>query len=593
MTSRVSWKLALCALFVSGCQSTGSWMPWQLSGSNTYTAEDVALTDPMPAASRPQLSSEMQPGNGNTSSIRTVSASATSTPVAAGRIDQLIKSGQSAIREAGQGNPAKLQEASQYFVQVLNVEPGNSSAHHGLAIVADLQKNWRSAEDHYKLALQQRPQDPSLLNDLGYSYVLQNRFHEASNYLTQAIQLSPQHERAHINLALLSLKRGDRSGAEARLASIYSPSEINRTLARLEADLQKTGPPTHLASAQQPRDWNGSNVQSVGPQNQTLGANSGFSPNPAALNAGSMNQNFTQAYPNSQPFATQPFTGQNYPVNNQMLQNNAFQNQQRQQHSSLGTYPQQQPGSVPIQPEEKPISVYPSGMFPESEQPQTNTVTPRLQNGGVTAATYGGGVPPIGVATQTRVGGFSGNNMNGTPVGGVISQPVPGQSVSPNFQIGSPVNSTGVTGQGYPNATGSSQSQAPVQGLNAGPGALFPIQTPVQNGNGILNIQAPAQPAPNQNFRPSSYPPGVMNSAPQQNYGQPGTGQSPISTVSSQRVTQGYPTQGNFGQSVPNGLSMQGTQRMQAYEQQVQQLNGQFHQTMQQFDGTRTAMGGR
>jgi Tfp pilus assembly protein PilF len=231
----------ICLAVFSGCQSLdSSVLPWQTT--KYKTAEEVAaMNNPQPVAAHAEGEQEI---------LQTVTASASSQPISTGRVEQLIQSGRAALGE-GQ-TPTQLGRARQDFQQALNLDSGNTDAHHGIAIVADLEEDWLAAEFHYKQALQQRPQDPGILNDLGYSYLLQNRYHDASQYLRQALHVSPQHEHAHINLALLALKRGDRRAAESQLSEIYSPGDIKTTIARLEQDLQSADADSLQVDVSQP-----------------------------------------------------------------------------------------------------------------------------------------------------------------------------------------------------------------------------------------------------------------------------------------------------------------------------------------------------
>ena len=242
MTRRPHCIGLICLAVLSGCQSLDAPVfPWQTSKNTNFTADEVAaMNNPQPVAARSGLGNEGQ---------QTVSATDNSQPVSSGRVEQLIQSGQAALRE-GQ-TPVQLKRARQDFQEALNLDRSNAWAHHGIAIVADLEEDWRTAEDHYKQALRHRPQDPDFLNDLGYSYLLQNRYYESSQYLNQAIQVSPQHERAHINLVLWSLKQGDRFAAETRLSNIYSPEDVKMMLARLEDDLRsQDGDDVHSDASQ-------------------------------------------------------------------------------------------------------------------------------------------------------------------------------------------------------------------------------------------------------------------------------------------------------------------------------------------------------
>jgi len=464
MTRRPSHKFLACVLLLSGCQTGNSLLPWQAASEPRYTAEELAQrNNPQPAAARPQLAQSMQSKSASSNSSNDIVAAAP--PIAAGRVDQLIKSGRAAILEAGQGDTTKLDEARQIFTQVLTVDNENSSAHHGMAIVADLQNDWSAAELHYKQALQQRPEDPSLLNDLGYSYLLQDRFFEASKYLNQAVQVSPQNERAHINLALLSLKRGDRNAAKSQLASIYSASEINNTLAKLEQDLNQSNP------------TGGTQVAATPPQ---YGAS----------------QNGNAQQPAMQPFQQpmQSFAGQQ-PQTGQPADNHGMM-----AHAN------------------RPVSVYPPGVGP-AITPQQN-FGKSTNPGNSPGNNFGNGNGSDQTAGQFLQFASNGNPpQQGVPVGGVINSPNTGarpngfQTAQSNMggnqsqyashnnvgngawpqqnQNGQPLIA-GSTRGGMPNAGSAVDHslQAPIAGLNAGPGTLFPL--------GINHAPMNSQPSPQQ-----------------------------------------------------------------------------------------------
>lgn len=615
MTTRLPWKSCVFALLLSGCQSVDQYLPWQASSNDTLTEEELAaLHNPQPAAAAPELASDLQPGN--PSHVQTVSASSSSTPVAAGRIEQLVRAGQAAIRDGRQGQPAKLQEAKQRFQQVLSEDPENASAHHGLAIVADLENDWPAAERHYKLALQQRSHDPSLLNDLGYSYILQNRFHEASKYLTQAIQISPQHELAHINLALLSLKRGDRSGAEARLASIYTASEINRTLARLEEDLQQQPnitPGTTPPEMQQPQVWGPVVQQSaaypVGPSasqqhvnpNYYPGANGSAAPQVAAQQVQPPLQPnpWQNQAPNQLPQAGNLNSGAVAGMNGQVAAPAVAQ-----QTGPQAPNGQFAPAAAARPSVQKPISIYPPGVQPAPAESEAAT----------TVAGYPGGGVPVNTATQSSM-----TRSNGVSVGGVIATPAAASSrnfgagvAGPSHYQGYPVpaapQSVGPQSASYPNGqpvygataqpglqSANSQSgtlQAPVQGLNAGPGALFPVTVPnsAPSPNGLNGVSTPASGIPHgASPQPSGNHPyyGTPGVPPQVNYsaGQ-NNGYAPsVTPVAARQMTPAAAT-GTVQAPNPN---YGGMQRMQNYHQQIQQQhNAPLNQNLQQYAGQRT-----
>ena len=540
MTSRAHWNILFCLSFAAGCQSLGTTFPWQASREPNYTMDELAALEgdfvKDTGSKSTGVTQAASVKDARDSGIMQASYSANSTPVSAQRVEQLVQAGQAAIRAAGNGNPQGLNDARQNFEHVLLLDGTNSSANHGMAIIADLQKDWPAAEFHYKQSLAANPQDSNLLNDLGYSYLLQDRFFEAEKYLNQALSNTPQHERAHVNLALLSLKRGDRLAAEQRLATIYSASDVTATISRLQRDLQKNQAPVeNVATASLPT-----------PASSGQGVPQGQQQQPAYTDAVNQNgmahngqQRTIQTAQNDVPISVYPpgMFDDSPGVGSQANQNHGSQNgmvlqQQMPQHQQpMNTQAGMQPYSGNQSQQQYPanqngMNNIPNGSVAQSQVAQTAQGgypsqwhqqapafdgVPRANDTGV----YG---QPARVSPGMQSYGQQQNSANG-----LIQQfqPAPGQygqqqnPVQNSFAPGRSVQQPGV-----PNA--------PLAGLNAGPGSLFPISAPVsQSGGQNLNPQPvyPNQTSyPNQNVQPfanAGYPqqqnPGVSGNVPVQN----------------------------------------------------------------------------
>ena len=128
---------------------------------------------------------------------------------------------------------AMLSEARHSFREALKINPQRAEAFHGLAIVSDLSRDWELADISYKRALEIRPNDANLLNDQGFSYLLQNRYHEATQYLNRALEVSPGHEKAHVNLAILNIRRGHQEAALVHLENVYPEGLARNALTTL------------------------------------------------------------------------------------------------------------------------------------------------------------------------------------------------------------------------------------------------------------------------------------------------------------------------------------------------------------------------
>ena len=231
MRKNLSWSYLFAVIGVAGCASGQDQLAWSPFRAER---EKAAEREQAPQRSEPvdSVNREIPQAPARYVSSGPPAFGAGQPPaVASQRLDGLMADGIQAIREQ------RLDAARQSFLEVLRAVPDHPGAHHGLAMVADLKQQWPESEYHYKLALKSRPRDAGLLNDLGYSYLLQGNLHEASRYLNQAVEVSPQHEKAHENLATMALRQGDRAGAEARLRSIYPAAAALQHVARIEQQL--------------------------------------------------------------------------------------------------------------------------------------------------------------------------------------------------------------------------------------------------------------------------------------------------------------------------------------------------------------------
>ncbi len=131
------------------------------------------------------------------------------------------------------GSPAHLTEAHRCYEQALALESGNPESHHGLAIVCDLQKDYSSAELHYRAALDGDPDNGKILGDLGYCYVLQNRFSEAESTLLKATKLDPSNTQAVKNLAYVYAKQGNYNLADSTFRRVMNEVEVRQEMAQL------------------------------------------------------------------------------------------------------------------------------------------------------------------------------------------------------------------------------------------------------------------------------------------------------------------------------------------------------------------------
>ncbi|MEP3478316.1 MAG: tetratricopeptide repeat protein [Fuerstiella sp.] len=518
--------LLFAIVALSGCQTMSGLFQNRFASTPEYSTEEMlALSQPLPEATSPELGRGVVNAGASgqdTSAVSLASYNQANTPQQAGQSSAqgLVEAGQQAIRDAGQNNPAGLQQARALFQQALAADSNNADAHHGIAIVADLQKDWKAAEQHYKQALSGDASNPSLLNDLGYSYLLQSRYHESEQYLNQAIQISPQHERAHLNLALLSLRRGDVNTARQTLAKVYSQQEIGNNLARLQQDLMKlnaehagtaAGYPDHNSTMTVGLTQNGNSAFQQASQGQPSQWNAN---RPTAQNYGQSNS-ANPAYGNG-GFANGGFA-------NGGLANGGLANGGVTQGVPAGQGIQHfrdSGGTMAIDPalrvtESQPVSLYPPGVIREdvaAAQTAGNDLgfsqgQPKPQNGAQAIANAGypnsqfsnvaygntasGGQPPFQAFPSGNMNGQMPTANHGSP----MANSLPHANVQPSFnQLHGGQNGGMNSLNGY---------GAPTMGLNVGPGMPFPVGGPAsvnpqQQGQYNPGAQNMAQPLLNQ-----------------------------------------------------------------------------------------------
>ncbi len=191
--------LLLCV----GCQSP----PFQSAFRPEFTPANgqIALSNPLP---RNQTSSTAY-GSSNGGQFSQYTRSTGRPSVIQQRAATELND--TAARNLDSGNLAsaqgRLAEAKRHYQAVIREQPLHPMANHRLAVIADTEQDYRTAEKHYLIAFNVQPTNVDLLSDLGYSYLLQGRFVESQRYLNDALYHDPSHVKALNNLGLLYSKQ--------------------------------------------------------------------------------------------------------------------------------------------------------------------------------------------------------------------------------------------------------------------------------------------------------------------------------------------------------------------------------------------------
>ena len=245
--------VVIALVLLAGCQTTPFHTFLSRNGNSPTTGSQVAqqnVTQNLAAGESSQNGwPNAQPGNQGASTSPTATSSTQQTQWGNSQtsIEQLLSQGHSAFvqgdrmeHESRFADAHRLYgHAQSYYQRVLQQVPNHATAHHRLAVIADKQHDFPTAETHYLAAVNAEPHNSNLLSDLGYSYLLQGRYADSERFLQQALQQAPAHPQAINNLGLLYARQGNRERALAMFRRTGTEAEAQAKLAQV---LPNAGP---------------------------------------------------------------------------------------------------------------------------------------------------------------------------------------------------------------------------------------------------------------------------------------------------------------------------------------------------------------
>ncbi len=154
-------------------------------------------------------------------------ATSSSLPDATADVSELLNKGHAAFQQG------TMSEAQTNYLAVVKRQPNHPVANHRLAVIADRQQDFATAERHYIAALSATPDDANLLNDMGYSYLLQSRYVDAERYLQLALQKNPTQAKAINNLGMIYGKQGQYDRALSLFRQTSSEAEAQAKLSTI------------------------------------------------------------------------------------------------------------------------------------------------------------------------------------------------------------------------------------------------------------------------------------------------------------------------------------------------------------------------
>ncbi len=98
-------------------------------------------------------------------------------------------------------------------------------AYHRVALLLSMTGQHRQASVAFEKAVQLRPDDPVLRNNLGFELLLLERWADAANEFQRAVQLRPVFARAHINLGIAKSRMGLHQAALASFRNVLPEAD--------------------------------------------------------------------------------------------------------------------------------------------------------------------------------------------------------------------------------------------------------------------------------------------------------------------------------------------------------------------------------
>ncbi len=119
----------------------------------------------------------------------------------------------------------KVAEAIAAYESIVARFPGDAKSLHRLAVCHDKGGNAEASAKLYLRALHHAPHDADLLCDYGYSRYVHGDLLQAESMLQQALEVDPDHSRAHGNMGLVL----GRLGRDAEALSAFKRSGLSDT----------------------------------------------------------------------------------------------------------------------------------------------------------------------------------------------------------------------------------------------------------------------------------------------------------------------------------------------------------------------------
>jgi protein O-GlcNAc transferase len=131
----------------------------------------------------------------------------------------------------------RLNEAEQFYQEVLAAEPNHANALHLMGVIASKLQRYKEAVQYFERALHLNPDDPVAQYNLGNAFRDQEKLDQAIEYYRRALALQPAYADAHNNLGM-ALK--DQGRVDEAIASFRRALDANPGLLSAQRNLLYT-----------------------------------------------------------------------------------------------------------------------------------------------------------------------------------------------------------------------------------------------------------------------------------------------------------------------------------------------------------------
>lgn len=126
----------------------------------------------------------------------------------------------------------KMQEAEQELKNVITTRQSWKSFN-GLGIIADMREKHEQARVFFGKALKINPDNPEIINNLGYSLYMDDQIEKAQSYFLWAIKVNKHYKKARYNYALTLARQKKYPDSLVVFLKILEPSKANNNVGYL------------------------------------------------------------------------------------------------------------------------------------------------------------------------------------------------------------------------------------------------------------------------------------------------------------------------------------------------------------------------